>query len=29
VAAVIGRDGASVPAERAADHIFGYTILND
>ena len=29
VAAVIGRNGASVPAERAADHIFGYTILND
>jgi len=29
VAAVVGRDGASLTAEQAADHIFGYTILND
>jgi len=29
VAAVIGRNGASVPVERADEHIFGYTILND
>jgi 2-keto-4-pentenoate hydratase/2-oxohepta-3-ene-1,7-dioic acid hydratase in catechol pathway len=29
VAAVIGLDGASVPVEKAAEHIFGYTILND
>ena len=29
VAAVIGRDGASLTPEQAHDHIFGYTILND
>ena len=29
VAVIIGRDGRSVPAEQASDHIFGYTILND
>jgi 2-keto-4-pentenoate hydratase/2-oxohepta-3-ene-1,7-dioic acid hydratase in catechol pathway len=29
VAAVVGRDGASLTPERARDAIFGYTILND
>jgi 2-keto-4-pentenoate hydratase/2-oxohepta-3-ene-1,7-dioic acid hydratase in catechol pathway len=29
VAAVVGLDGASLTPERARDHIFGYTILND
>jgi 2-keto-4-pentenoate hydratase/2-oxohepta-3-ene-1,7-dioic acid hydratase in catechol pathway len=29
VAAVIGRDGSSLSPEQAAEHIFGYTILND
>ncbi|MGK5683593.1 fumarylacetoacetate hydrolase family protein [Actinoplanes sp. URMC 104] len=29
VAAVVGRDGASLTPEQAAEHIFGYTILND
>jgi 2-keto-4-pentenoate hydratase/2-oxohepta-3-ene-1,7-dioic acid hydratase in catechol pathway len=29
VAVVIGADGASVSPERAHEHIFGYTILND
>jgi len=29
VAAVVGRDGASLSPEQARDHIFGYTILND
>ena len=29
VAAVIGRDGASLTPEQARDHIFGYTVLND
>jgi fumarylacetoacetate (FAA) hydrolase len=29
VACVIGRGGRDIPASRAADHIFGYTILND
>ena len=29
VAAVVGRDGASLSPEQAAEHIFGYTILND
>ena len=29
VAAVVGRDGASLTPERAGEHIFGYTILND
>jgi 2-keto-4-pentenoate hydratase/2-oxohepta-3-ene-1,7-dioic acid hydratase in catechol pathway len=29
VAAVVGRDGASLTPEQARDHIFGYTILND
>jgi 2-keto-4-pentenoate hydratase/2-oxohepta-3-ene-1,7-dioic acid hydratase in catechol pathway len=29
VAVVVGRDGASLSAEQAGDHIFGYTVLND
>lgn len=29
LAVVIGRSGINIPAERAYDHIFGYTILND
>jgi 2-keto-4-pentenoate hydratase/2-oxohepta-3-ene-1,7-dioic acid hydratase in catechol pathway len=29
VAVVVGRDGASLSAEQARDHIFGYTMLND
>jgi 2-keto-4-pentenoate hydratase/2-oxohepta-3-ene-1,7-dioic acid hydratase in catechol pathway len=29
VAAVIGRDGASLTPQQARDHIFGYMILND
>lgn len=29
VAAVIGRDGRDVPAERAHEHIAAYTIMND
>jgi 2-keto-4-pentenoate hydratase/2-oxohepta-3-ene-1,7-dioic acid hydratase in catechol pathway len=29
VAAVVGRDGASLTPEQARDHVFGYTILND
>jgi 2-keto-4-pentenoate hydratase/2-oxohepta-3-ene-1,7-dioic acid hydratase in catechol pathway len=29
VAVVAGKDGASLTAEQAADHVFGYTILND
>jgi 2-keto-4-pentenoate hydratase/2-oxohepta-3-ene-1,7-dioic acid hydratase in catechol pathway len=29
VAAVVGRDGASLTPDQARDHIFGYTILND
>jgi 2-keto-4-pentenoate hydratase/2-oxohepta-3-ene-1,7-dioic acid hydratase in catechol pathway len=29
VAAVVGRDGASLTPEQAREHIFGYTILND
>jgi 2-keto-4-pentenoate hydratase/2-oxohepta-3-ene-1,7-dioic acid hydratase in catechol pathway len=29
VAAVVGRDGASLTPEQARDHIFGFTILND
>ena len=29
LAAVIGRRGKDIPPERAPDHIFGYTILND
>lgn len=29
LAAVIGTTGRDIPAERAADHIFGYTIWND
>ena len=29
LAAVIGRHGRDIPAEQAADHIFGYTIYND
>jgi len=29
VAAVIGRDGANLGVEDAADHIVGYTIMND
>jgi 2-keto-4-pentenoate hydratase/2-oxohepta-3-ene-1,7-dioic acid hydratase in catechol pathway len=29
LAAVIGRPGADIPAERASDHIFGYTLWND
>jgi 2-keto-4-pentenoate hydratase/2-oxohepta-3-ene-1,7-dioic acid hydratase in catechol pathway len=29
VAVVVGRDGTSLSPEQAADHVFGYTILND
>jgi 2-keto-4-pentenoate hydratase/2-oxohepta-3-ene-1,7-dioic acid hydratase in catechol pathway len=29
VAAVVGRDGASLSPEQARDHIFGYTVFND
>jgi 2-keto-4-pentenoate hydratase/2-oxohepta-3-ene-1,7-dioic acid hydratase in catechol pathway len=29
VAVVIGRDGASLSAEQAREHIFGYTVMND
>jgi 2-keto-4-pentenoate hydratase/2-oxohepta-3-ene-1,7-dioic acid hydratase in catechol pathway len=29
VAAVVGRDGASLSPEQAREHIFGYTVLND
>lgn len=29
LAVVIGRPGKHIPAERAMDHVFGYTILND
>lgn len=29
VAVVIGADGASLSPEKAVDHVFGYTILND
>src|SRR5689334_20754768 len=29
VAVVVERDGASLSAEQARDHIFGYTVLND
>ena len=29
LAAVIGRRARHVPAERALDHVFGYTVLND
>lgn len=29
LAVVIGKPGRDIPAERAFDHVFGYTILND
>ena len=29
IAAIIGRRGTDIPEERAREHIFGYTILND
>ena len=29
IAAVIGREGKDIPAERAYEHVFGYTIIND
>lgn len=29
LAVVIGKAGRDIPAERAFDHVFGYTILND
>jgi 2-keto-4-pentenoate hydratase/2-oxohepta-3-ene-1,7-dioic acid hydratase in catechol pathway len=29
MAVVIGRGGRNIPAERAMDHVFGYTIVND
>ena len=29
VAVVVGRDGASLAPSQAADHVFGYTIMND
>jgi 2-keto-4-pentenoate hydratase/2-oxohepta-3-ene-1,7-dioic acid hydratase in catechol pathway len=29
VAVVVGRDGASLSPEQAAEHVFGYTVLND
>jgi 2-keto-4-pentenoate hydratase/2-oxohepta-3-ene-1,7-dioic acid hydratase in catechol pathway len=29
LAAVIGKPGKHIPAQRALDHVFGYTIIND
>ncbi|MCG7393227.1 fumarylacetoacetate hydrolase family protein [Microvirga sp. ACRRW] len=29
IAIVIGKEGRSIPSDRAADHIFGYTLAND
>jgi 2-keto-4-pentenoate hydratase/2-oxohepta-3-ene-1,7-dioic acid hydratase in catechol pathway len=29
VAVVVGKDGASLSPERAREHVFGYTVLND
>src|SRR5690606_29470057 len=29
LAVIIGKAGRDIPAERAFDHVFGYTILND
>jgi 2-keto-4-pentenoate hydratase/2-oxohepta-3-ene-1,7-dioic acid hydratase in catechol pathway len=29
MAAIIGRRGSDIPEERAREHIFGYTVLND
>lgn len=29
LALIIGKTGADIPAERAFDHVFGYTVLND
>ncbi|MCL4186650.1 MAG: fumarylacetoacetate hydrolase family protein [Rhodobacteraceae bacterium] len=29
VAVIIGRDGRSIPPERALDHVFGYCLAND
>ncbi|HYF08230.1 MAG TPA: fumarylacetoacetate hydrolase family protein, partial [Acetobacteraceae bacterium] len=29
LAVVIGREGRDIPAERALDHVFGWTIAND
>jgi 2-keto-4-pentenoate hydratase/2-oxohepta-3-ene-1,7-dioic acid hydratase in catechol pathway len=29
LAAVIGKRGRNIPVERALDHVFGYTIMND
>jgi len=29
IAVVIGKSGADIPAERAMEHVFGYTIFND
>jgi len=29
LAVVVGRGGRFIPAERALDHVFGYTVLND
>lgn len=29
LAAVIGRAGRDIPGERALDHVFGYTVVND
>ena len=29
LAIVIGREGRHIPAERALDHVFGYTVVND
>jgi 2-keto-4-pentenoate hydratase/2-oxohepta-3-ene-1,7-dioic acid hydratase in catechol pathway len=29
LAAVIGREGRDIPAERALDHVFGWTVAND
>jgi len=29
LALIIGKGGADIPAERAFDHVFGYTVLND
>jgi len=29
LAAVLGRGGRHIPADRAAEHVFGYTVVND
>ena len=29
LAVIVGRTGKNIPADRALDHVFGYTVLND